>query len=384
MPTPWNAGHPLGHPGGGDRQRDLPAAPFGRDQVEDHQQRAVLVDAGSGVVDQPDPLADRVEADAEGRLGGRDQRAEPAQRGVPLAGRLGRMRLVDAEVDGVRVDADPAEQRGQHQARRAAADVHHDLELGLRDPRDVDPGQQFLDVALEDARGRVQVADLAGEGAPVLAARVDPVELALRARREVGAGGVEEGDVDRVGHAGSGADDDAAGGSVRRLQPGHRGRHGLQVAHVERAGGQRRDHRPLERTRGARAVTGTGDGVALLQRGRVGPREPDRELGRDLDVHDAADAARAEQRPGAALLPDHVAVYDRAGLDGLEGVDPHAAGEDRLLLDQALVADHDAVLDPDRPHHVGVLADHAAAQVRLRTDIDVAVDDRAVQEGAGT
>ena len=60
----------------------------------------------------------------------RHQPAEPAQRLGALGRGLGRGRLVEPVVDGQDVQAEPAEQGGQHQRRGAAAGVDHDLEAG--------------------------------------------------------------------------------------------------------------------------------------------------------------------------------------------------------------------------------------------------------------
>ncbi len=57
-------------------------------------------------------------------------------------------------------------------------------------------------------------------------------------------------------------------------------------------------------------------------------------------------------------------------------------GDERLLLEHALVADHRALLDPRGPQHVGALTDHAAPQVGQRPDQSVVLDDGPVQEGA--
>src|SRR4029450_13216962 len=101
-----------------------------------------------------------------------------------------------------------------------------------------------------------------------------------------------------------------------------------------------------------------------------------------LYVDDAGDPGRAEQAGLAPRLPYHAGVDHRAGFDRLERVDLDPAGDERLLLDQALGADDRALIEPGGPHHVRVLAYDAAAQVGLRTDVDVVVHDRAGQERA--
>src|SRR5690606_25847959 len=110
--------------------------------------------------------------------------------------------------------------------------------------------------------------------------------------------------------------------------------------------------------------------------------QPYAQLGGDLHVDQSGDAARPEEGALAARLPDDAGVDHRTGLDGLEGVDLHPGADVRLGLDDALVADYGALLDAGAGHHVGVLADHTAAAVGARAEVDVVVHDRAVQEGA--
>jgi hypothetical protein len=121
---------------------------------------------------------------------------------------------------------------------------------------------------------------------------------------------------------------------------------------------------------------------ALLQRRGVGARQPDTQLGRDLDVDQAGHAAWPEQSALTARFPDHAGVDDRARLDGLEGIDLHPGGDVAVRLDDALVADDRAFLYPRLAHHVGVLPDDAAPQVDAAAEVDVVVHDRPVQERA--
>src|ERR1019366_3832095 len=101
-----------------------------------------------------------------------------------------------------------------------------------------------------------------------------------------------------------------------------------------------------------------------------------------LDVDQAGHTARPEQGALAAGFPDDAVVHHRAGLDGLEGVDLPPGGEVGLGLDHALVPDDGGLLDPGRAHHVGVLADHAAAQGDTLADVDVVMHHGTVQERA--
>ncbi len=260
--------------------------------------------------------------------------------------------------------------------------VHDHLQPGLPDPGGVHRPQQVARVGVEDAGREGQVPDLAGEGPPVLLARVDAVELALPGLGQVRPALVEEEDVQRVRHSRRGPQEDPARTPPRRVLPGHRHRHVLQVPDVDRGGLKPRNHRPFERTRTTRVVTRNGDGGPLLQGRRVGARQPDGQFRGDLDVQDPRDAAEPEEVLLAARLPDHRGVDDGAGLDGLERIDPDVRPDDRLLADQALVPDHRPVLDPRGPHHIGVLPDHAAAQIALRPDVHVVVHHRLVQERA--
>jgi hypothetical protein len=61
------AAHLLGHPRGRDRQRDPASAPLGGDEVEDHEQTAVVADQLAVLVDEADALGNGVEAYAERR-----------------------------------------------------------------------------------------------------------------------------------------------------------------------------------------------------------------------------------------------------------------------------------------------------------------------------
>lgn len=166
------------------------------------------------------------------------------------------------------------------------------------------------------------------------------------------------------------------------LLTGDRQRHVLEVADVDGAGLESRDDRSLQGTRTTGVVTGGRDGRTLLEGRRVRAGEPDGELRGDLDVQDPGDTAGAEEVRLAARLPDHRGVDEGTGLDGLERVDPDVALDDRFFTDEALVADHGAVLDPRGPHDVGVLPDHTATQIAVFADEHVVVHDRTVQEGA--
>ena len=77
------------------RQGHPAAAPLGGDQVEHHQQRAVVLDDPAPFVDERQPLADRVEAHAEGRTRRRHDLAQPTSPDAAVVGGLGGPRLVE-------------------------------------------------------------------------------------------------------------------------------------------------------------------------------------------------------------------------------------------------------------------------------------------------
>ncbi len=294
----------LGDARGGDGQRHPPAAPVGRDQVEHDQQGPVVLDDPALLVHEREPLADGVEPDAERGPRGGHYLAEPHQSGPAALRGLGRPGLVEPRVDGERVDAEPPQQAGQDQPGTAVGGVDDDLEPGVGDPAGVDVPQQRAGVRVEDAGREVQVADLPGEGTPVLLAGVDPVQLALAALGEVASPPVEEHDVDGVGDARGGTDHDAAGAAARRLLPGDGQRHVLQVAYVDGAGLEGGDDRPLEGAGASRVVAGGGDRRTLLEGGGIRAGQADGEFGGDLDVEDAGDTTGAEEVRLAARLPD--------------------------------------------------------------------------------
>ena len=137
-----------------------------------------------------------------------------------------------------------------------------------------------------------------------------------------------------------------AGRSVADLEPGQRHRGELDVLDVRTCQVEPGDHRALQCPGDPARVAARGDHRSALQRGAVRHRDPDGDLGRDVDVRQATDAAPPEQRPRGAALPDDRRVDDGVGLDGLERVDLHAGVHDGVLPDEALVADDDALVEP--------------------------------------
>ena len=138
-------------------------------------------------------------------------------------------------------------------------------------------------------------------------------------------------------------------------------------------------HRPLEHPGRAARVTRGDDGVALAERGAVRHRETCRELGRDVDVRQPGDAVASEERPRSPRLPDDRRVDDGTGLDGLERVHLHARGEHAVLADEALVAEHDALLEPCMPTDVARPPHHRATEASTFADVRVVVDDDALE-----
>ena len=115
----------------------------------------------------------------------------------------------------------------------------------------------------------------------------------------------------------------------------------------------------------------------FFERGAVRHRETDRDLRGDVDVREAAHAAAAEERAGAARLPHDRRGDERAGIDRLERVDLHRRVDDRLVTDERLVADHDAFLDAHAVADVARAPEHRAAHARAGSEVHVVVHDRA-------
>ena len=82
---------------------------LGGDQVEHHEQRPLVADERALLVNQVDPLPYRVKTDAERRPGGGDDLGELLHPRPVLRHGLGGRDLVEAVVERVHVDADPAE-----------------------------------------------------------------------------------------------------------------------------------------------------------------------------------------------------------------------------------------------------------------------------------
>ena len=156
-------------------------------------------------IDDPDPLAHRVEPHPERGPGGRHHLRQALQARPQLGDRLGRGQLIQPAVEGEHVDADPAEQARHDQGRGAARAVGDDLHAALADRVHVHAAQQFAGVPLHDT-GRVgELRDLPGEGAPVLLPGENALQLALGRLGQLGAAFVQEDDVDGLDVPGRGA-----------------------------------------------------------------------------------------------------------------------------------------------------------------------------------
>ena len=174
----------LGDPGRGHRQRHPAAAPLGGDQVEHHQQRPVVLDDPAALVDEREPLTDRVEADAEGRARGGDDlaRAGPVRSGATRPVSVGR----DSSRPGLMVRASTPSRPSR--LGRTSPALPLEASTTTLSPASAMPvvstarsSEPVYESKTLD--GEVQVADLAGEGPAVLLACVDPVQLALAGLR---------------------------------------------------------------------------------------------------------------------------------------------------------------------------------------------------------
>ena len=163
---------------------------------------------------------------------------------------------------------------------------------------------------------------------------------------------------------------------------GHRHRGQLEVGHVH-ADRVAPDHeRALEHPGGAARVARGRDVRALLEARRPRLGQAHGQLGADVDVGDALHALAAEERAGAAGLPDDGGVDLRAGLDHLVGVDldvaahlgvarrsgsprpPRRRARTRAPLRRSQERPSTAPSTRARRAEVGVLADHRALAAR--------------------
>ena len=144
----------------------------------------------------------------------------------------------------------------------------------------------------------------AGQDPAEVLAVEQPLDLALAVLGQVEPVAVEEAHDDRL-RVGLDQPDGEAGHRVRLAghEAGDRHRGDLEVEHVDAGGVEPRHHRPLQHAGRSRRVAGRDDRRLLLQRGRVGHRQPGGQLGRDVDVGETGDAVAAEQRRGRPATP---------------------------------------------------------------------------------
>ena len=136
-----------------------------------------------------------------------------------------------------------------------------------------------------------------------------------------------------------------------------------EVGDADPGRAEARDHRALDHPTGGRRVAARDDAAASLERRAERSGEPDRDLGREIDVDDAGDALAAEQVPRGRGLPDHALVHRCAGLDLLVGKDTHARHDDGLWPDDHAVAERNTVVD-----------------ARMRADVARTSDDRPLDD----
>ncbi len=147
------AGHLVCDPGGGDRQRDVRSPVLGRDKVEEHQQRPLIVDQVAAFIHDRDAVTDVVEADADGSPRAGDERAEAVQGAAAIVRRLRRDGLVQPAVDGEDVHSEPAQQGGQDQRGSSPGRIDHDFQVGFSQAGGVHLVQQVASVDIGGTGG---------------------------------------------------------------------------------------------------------------------------------------------------------------------------------------------------------------------------------------
>ncbi|MEZ5099456.1 MAG: hypothetical protein R3C15_06555 [Thermoleophilia bacterium] len=158
--------------------------------------------------------------------------------------------------------------------------------------------------------------------------------------------------------------------------PVDRGRRDAQVGDADAGRGDPGEQRALDEPAGAGRGAARDDPRAALERRAERHPDPDRDLGRQVDVDEPGDALLAEDGRRRAGLPDQVPVDLRAGLDLLERVDPNAREDGALLAEDALVPDRGALLDAHVRADVARLPDDGALDRGAAADRRRRVDDR--------
>jgi len=136
------------------------------------------------------------------------------------------------------------------------------------------------------------------------------------------------------------------------------------------------DHRALDHpARGASLARGDDPGPPLERRAERGGKT-NRDVGCEVDVHEARHALHPEDARRPARLPDEALEDLRPGLHLLVRIDPYARHDHALGADRDLVADCDALADADVRSEIARAADDRPLDARRAPDGRRRVDDR--------
>ena len=270
-----------------------------------------------------------------------------------------------------------AEHERQDERRGRVAVVDDDPEAPARDRRGVERRQQIARVALPDANRVADRADPVGRCPAQLVAREVLLDLLLEPWRELGAGMLEEADLDQLRVGWAHAHVEARGVPLRANEMAVDGRR--QDAQVGDADARRRDarhHRSLDHPAGGGRVAAGHDTGAPLKGCAEGRGQADGRLRREIDVDDAGHALSTEEMRRGGGLPDEALVDDRARLHRLVREDPHVGHHDRLRADRDAVAEGRSVVDVDVRANVARLPEDRPLDARAPPDERRLVDHR--------
>ena len=245
---------------------------------------------------------------------------------------------------------------GEDRGGAAVGVVDDDLGGAGADRLLVDEAQDALLVVLDVVFGEAQASGVLHLRPSEILPEEEALDPLLAIGRDVHPPLVEELDVHQLRVVGRPPD----------VHPGHRSvlahliaDHGNgghpEVVHVHPGREQAADDGPVDQAAGpVRVPAGADDGV-LPQRGAEGRPQLGGELRRDLDVAQARDAVRAEERARPPVPPDQAGGEDGPVLHQLLGPDLDVGLDHRALADAAGVAD-------ERPlEEAGARLDLAAA-----------------------
>ena len=256
------------------------------------------------LVDEVEPLAGRIEGDAEIGADRLDETLDVADR---LAdGRRSRHRRalpdVRLRLDGL--DPELTEHERHHERGRRERVADHDAEAARADRFDVERGQEILGIGLRRPRRVPELAHAVGGGAAELLAAHVFLDLLQERARGLDPGRLEDLDLHRL-RVGRALPHVETGVESLRLQEvsRHRSRHYPQVGHVHAARAHTRDHRAADELAGGRRLAARHDPGAALQRGAEPEPDSERGLGRQVDVDEARDAVAAEDRRSRPSTP---------------------------------------------------------------------------------